>query len=151
MALKRQLNGEAWLAVLEDISEALGKKGSPVRLCLIGSAACLLGGMEGRTSADLDIWKPASSYDRRELKAAAEKAGLLFDPKQTLDPHRPYLQLVDGVDAIWRFRTCVHGTYRTTASISTTGGKSHRRQTHPLRPKRFKRHSISHKPAPSRL
>jgi hypothetical protein len=51
--------------------------------------------MEGRTSADLDIWKPASDYDRLELKAAAEKAGLLFDPKQTLDPNRPYLQLVE--------------------------------------------------------
>ena len=30
-----------------------------------------------------------------ELKGAAEKAGLLFDPKQTLDPDRPYLQLVE--------------------------------------------------------
>ncbi|HEY1718811.1 MAG TPA: hypothetical protein VGH42_11045 [Verrucomicrobiae bacterium] len=51
--------------------------------------------MEGRTSADLDIWKPASDYDRLELKTAAEKIGLLFDPKQTLDPKRPYLQLVE--------------------------------------------------------
>ena len=51
--------------------------------------------MEGRTSADLDIWKPASDYDRGELKAAAEKAGLLFDPKQTLEPDRPYLQLIE--------------------------------------------------------
>ena len=30
-----------------------------------------------------------------ELKTAAEKIGLLFDPKQTLDPGRPYLQLVE--------------------------------------------------------
>jgi hypothetical protein len=51
--------------------------------------------MDGRTSADLDIWKPASDYDRAELKLAAEKAGLLFDPKQTLEPNRPYLQLVE--------------------------------------------------------
>ena len=95
MSLKLQLDGEAWSAVLEDLSQALGKKGSHVRLCLIGSAACLFGGMEGRTSADLDIWKPASDFDRRELKIAAEKAGLLFDPKQTLEPDRPYLQLVE--------------------------------------------------------
>ncbi|HEX5398816.1 MAG TPA: DUF6036 family nucleotidyltransferase [Verrucomicrobiae bacterium] len=95
MSLKLQLDGEAWSAVLEDLSQALGKKGPPVRLCLIGSAACLFGGMEGRTSADLDIWKPASDYDRRELKRAAEMAGLLFDPKQTLEPDRPYLQLVE--------------------------------------------------------
>ena len=51
--------------------------------------------MDGRTSAALDIWKPASDYDRAELKLAAEKAGLLFDPKQTLEPNRPYLQLIE--------------------------------------------------------
>ena len=95
MSLQLQLDGEAWLAVLADLSHALGKEGAPVRLCLIGSAACLFGGMEGRTSADLDIWKPASDYDRRELQVAAEMAGLLFDPKQVLEPDRPYLQLVE--------------------------------------------------------
>ena len=95
MSLKLQLDGEAWSAVLADLAGALGKEGSPLRLCLIGSAACLFGGMDGRTSADLDIWKPASDYDRLELKTAAEKIGLLFDPKQTLDPDRPYLQLIE--------------------------------------------------------
>lgn len=95
MALKLQLDGEAWSAVLTDLAQALDKEGAPLRLCLIGSAACLFGGMEGRTSADLDIWKPASDYDRRELQAAAIQAGLLFDPKQTLEPDRPYLQLIE--------------------------------------------------------
>lgn len=95
MALKLQLDREAWSTVLEDMAQRLGKEGPPLRLCLIGSAACLFGGMEGRTSADLDIWKPASDYDRLELKAAVEQAGLLFDPKQTLEPERPYLQLVE--------------------------------------------------------
>ena len=83
------------MAVLERLAGALKSEGPPLRLCLIGSAACLLGGMEGRTSADLDVWKPASDYDRLELKAAAEKAGLLFDPKTTLEPDTPYLQLVE--------------------------------------------------------
>lgn len=95
MSSNLQLDGEAWSAVLADLARALGKEGSPLRLCLIGSAACLFGGMDGRTSADLDIWKPASDYDRAELKLAAEKAGLLFDPKETLEPNRPYLQLVE--------------------------------------------------------
>ena len=104
MALQLQLDGEAWSVVLADLSDALGKEGAPLRLCLIGSAACLFGGMEGRTSADLDIWKPASDYDRRELQAAAEKAGLLFDPKQALDPDRPYLQLVEpGLTQLGQF------------------------------------------------
>jgi hypothetical protein len=89
------LNREEWMAVLERLAGALNPEGPPLRLCLIGSAACLFGGMEGRTSADLDVWKPASDYDRFELKAAAEKAGLLFDPKTTLDPDTPYLQLVE--------------------------------------------------------
>jgi hypothetical protein len=95
MSLKLQLDGEAWSVILAELSQALGKEGAPLRLCLIGSAACLFGGMDGRTSADLDIWKPASDYDRLELQAAAEKAGLLFDPKQALEPDRPYLQLVE--------------------------------------------------------
>ena len=104
MALQLQLDGEAWSAVLADLSQALGKEGAPLRLCLIGSAACLFGGMEGRTSADLDIWKPASDYDRRELQTAAEKAGLLFDPKQVLEPDRPYLQLVEpGLTQLGKF------------------------------------------------
>ena len=95
MSLKLQLDGEAWSAVLADLAQALGQEGQPHRLCLIGSAACLFGGMDGRTSADLDVWRPASDFDRRELQLAAEKAGLLFDPKQTLDPDHPYLQLVE--------------------------------------------------------
>ena len=104
MSLKLQLDGEAWSAVLADLAQALGREGAPLRLCLIGSAACLFGGMDGRTSADLDIWKPASDYDRRELQVAAEKAGLLFDPKQALEPDRPYLQLVEpGLTQLWEF------------------------------------------------
>ena len=89
------LDGEAWMALLEKVAVSLGKVGPPVRLCLIGSAACLFGGMAGRTSRDLDVWRPASDYDRIELKAAIESAGLLFDPKSALVPDRPYLQIVD--------------------------------------------------------
>ena len=104
MSLNLQLDGEAWSAVLADLARELGAKGAPVRLCLIGSAACLFGGMDGRTSADLDIWKPASDYDRLELKTAAEKIGLLFDPKQTLEPNRPYLQLIEpGLTQLGQF------------------------------------------------
>jgi hypothetical protein len=105
MSLKIQLDGEAWSAVLADLAEALGQEGPPLRLCLIGSAACLFDGMDGRTSADLDIWKPASDYDRLELKTAAEKVGLLFDPKQTLEPDRPYLQLIEpGLTQLGTFK-----------------------------------------------
>ena len=88
MSLKLQLDGEAWSAVLADLAHALGKEGTPLRLCLIGSAACLFGGMDGRTSADLDIWKPASDYDRGELKAAAKKPACYLIPNKPLNPTR---------------------------------------------------------------
>lgn len=88
-------NRTAWITLLEKLGEALGKDGPPVRLCVIGSAACLFGGMEGRTSRDLDVWRTASDYDRLELRRAAEHAGIEFDPKEPLEPDRPYLQIVD--------------------------------------------------------
>ena len=76
-----------------------------MKLCLIGSAACLFGGMDGRTSGDLDVWKPGSDFDRRELQLAAEQVGLLFDPKQTLESGRPYLQLVEpGISQVGDFQ-----------------------------------------------
>lgn len=45
MSPKLQLDGVAWSAVLANLARALGKEGAPLRLCLIGSAACLFGGM----------------------------------------------------------------------------------------------------------
>jgi hypothetical protein len=102
--MPKALNGDEWMAVLECLSAALPPSGPPIRLCLIGSAVCLFGGMDGRTSGDLDIWKPASDYDRLELKSAVEKAGLVFDPKSTLEPDTPYLQLVEpGLTQLGRF------------------------------------------------
>lgn len=86
--MSHALSGAEWLGLLERLAEALGKDRPPVRLCLIGSAACLLAGMEGRTSHDLDIWRPVSDYDRLELKKAAEGVGLEFDPKSSLEPDR---------------------------------------------------------------
>lgn len=93
--MTQMLNAEEWMRVLEKLAAALPPQGPPLKLCLIGSAACLFGGMDGRTSAALDVWRPHSDYDRAELRAAAEAAGLLFDPKTTLDPERPYLQIVE--------------------------------------------------------
>ena len=77
---------ERWMRSLESMAHALGKEGPPIQLCLIGSAACLLGNMPERASRDLDIWKPESHYDTLELKAAAEQAGILFNPKEYLEP-----------------------------------------------------------------
>lgn len=86
---------DRWLRALEEIAIALGKEGDPVEICLIGSAACLFGGMDGRTSRDLDIWEPASNYDTAELRKAAESAELLFNPNSFSEPSVPYLQIVE--------------------------------------------------------
>lgn len=90
------LDRDAWLAALQSIAVALGPAGEPVRLCLIGSVACVFGGMATRTTRDLDVWKPASDYDLIELKQAIETAGLTFDPKSSLDPDTPYVQMVEA-------------------------------------------------------
>ena len=92
------LDRDQWFAVLDRLADALGD-GPEVKLCLIGSAACIFGGMDGRTSRDLDIWKPASDYDRRELARAATAAGLHFDPVAEHLPTGPYLQLIDPIPA----------------------------------------------------
>jgi len=88
-------SAEEWLVVLERLAKALAPDGPPLRLCLIGSAACVFGGMEGRTTLDLDVWKPASDYDRIELQRATEAAGLQFDPKGALEPSGAYIQIVE--------------------------------------------------------
>lgn len=90
------LDRDAWLAALERIAAALGPSGQPVRLCLIGSVACVFGGMATRTTRDLDIWKPASDYDLIELKRAVEAAGLTLDPKSSLDLDTPYVRMVEA-------------------------------------------------------
>ena len=80
---------------LEAMATALGKEGPSVKLCLIGSAACVFAGMELRTTEDLDIWQPSSDFDLLELRQAAEKAGLSFNPTEVLESGQPYLQIVE--------------------------------------------------------
>lgn len=90
------LNREQWLDHLTRVAAALPVEGDPVKICLIGSGACLLeAGMPGRVSHDLDIWQPASSFDLGELRQAVIDAGLVFDPRGALPPDRPYVQLVN--------------------------------------------------------
>ncbi len=83
------------MRALEEIAIALGKEGDPVEICLIGSAACLFGGMDGRTSIDLDVWMPNSRFDELELKQAVISVGLLYDPKTDEEPDKTYLQIVE--------------------------------------------------------
>jgi hypothetical protein len=50
------------------------------------------------------VGKPRSRYQFQALKKAVEEAGPLFDPKSSLEPDTPYLQLVEpGVAEIGKF------------------------------------------------
>lgn len=84
-----------WLEKLIRIDQELRRQHARARLTLIGSAAGIFGGQPARTSMDLDVWKPHSQYRIQALKKAVEGAGLLFDPKSTLEPDKPYLQMVE--------------------------------------------------------
>ena len=98
------LDRAEWLEKLTAIDQSLVHQGASARLMIIGSAIGILAGQPDRTSIDLDVWKPTSRYQLPALKQAAEEAGLLFDPKSTLEPDTPYLQLVEaGVAEIGSF------------------------------------------------
>lgn len=100
------LNKDEWLEKLMLVDQSLQLQGATAQLTLVGSAAGIFAGQPGRTSIDLDVWKPKSRYQFQALKKAVEDAGLLFDPKSTLEPDTPYIQLVEpGIAETGKFET----------------------------------------------
>src|SRR6266498_5967805 len=89
------LNRDEWLEKLTMIDQSLQRQGAKARLTLVESAPGILAGQPGRTSIDLDVWKPTSEYAFQALKKAVEESGLLFNPTSTLEPDKPYVQLVE--------------------------------------------------------
>lgn len=99
-----KLDRAEWIEKLMAIDASLVRQGVTARLMIIGSAIGILGGQPERTSIDLDVWKPKSRYQFQALKQAVEEAGLVFDPKSTLEPDKPYVQLMEpGVAEIGKF------------------------------------------------
>src|SRR5690242_6052809 len=92
---KPGLNRDQWLEKLALIDKHLQRQRATARLTLVGSAAGIFAGQPARTSIDLDVWKQTSRYEFQTLKKAVEKAGLLFDPKSTLEPDTPYVQVLE--------------------------------------------------------
>jgi hypothetical protein len=77
------------------IFEALGSAlEEPTTLCLIGSTPSIASGQPERQTADIDVWRPKSDYDAADLGRASAVAGVLFDPKDELDPNAVYIQIV---------------------------------------------------------
>ncbi len=100
------LSRDEWLEKLTLVDQSLQRQGATAQLTLVGSAAGIFAGQPGRTSIDLDVWKPKSRYQFPALKKAVEDAGLLFDPKSTLEPDIPYIQLVEpGIAETGKFET----------------------------------------------
>jgi hypothetical protein len=103
--MSKGFDRDAWLEALARINQSLERQGSAARLTLLGSATGILGGQPGRTSIDLDVWRPTSQYEFATLKKAVEDAGLIFNPMSTIEPETPYVQLIDpGLVQIGKFK-----------------------------------------------
>lgn len=62
-------------------------------LCVIGAAAVLAHGLDGRQTQDIDVWRPASAINDAALARAAEAAGMDYNPA-ALDVERVFLQTI---------------------------------------------------------
>ena len=98
------LTREAWVERLEAVGDHLTRAGATADVVAFGSVPNVLAGQPERTTMDLDIWRPASVFRESDLRAAVEAAGLLYDPKDALEPERPYVQIVGpGIVQLGRF------------------------------------------------
>jgi hypothetical protein len=95
------LSASQWKDKLAEIASFLQR---PTSLCLIGSAAGMFGGQPNRMSIDLDTLQRASKFGYADLKQACERAGLLFNPQEEMEPDVPYIQLVEeGIVQVGKF------------------------------------------------
>jgi len=88
------LSRDEWVEKLDQLGAKLEELGVSAHIVAIGSVPAMLLGQPGRTSLDLDVWKPSSAFHEAALREAAEAVGLLFDPKDFVEPDMPYLQIV---------------------------------------------------------
>ena len=73
------MDKKALVGYLEEIDRALR---SQATLHIFGSAACILLDEPHRTSLDVDVAGPYSAADQRDLRQAAEAAGLPINPDE---------------------------------------------------------------------
>lgn len=103
--VEENVNGLSANQWREKLSEISGHIKNKTQLTLMGSAPNMLRGQPSRMSLDLDVWKPSSNYDSKELKKAVEASGLLFNPTEDI-PSKPYIQIVEpGICQLGNFKT----------------------------------------------
>jgi hypothetical protein len=80
---------------LARIFDELGQKLTiPTTICVIGSSPGIISGQPDRQSRDIDVWRQRSVYDEADLRRACQQVGLLFDPKDQLEPDAVYIQII---------------------------------------------------------
>jgi hypothetical protein len=80
---------------LARIFDELGRRlTAPATICIIGSSPGIILGQPDRQSQDIDVWRPNSQYDETQFRRACEELGLLYDPREELDPEAIYIQIV---------------------------------------------------------
>jgi hypothetical protein len=73
------VNAQELQTYLERMDRELSR---PAKLCVYGSAACILLGEPQRTSLDVDVAAPYSVADEADLRRAAQAAGLPVNPRE---------------------------------------------------------------------
>ncbi len=80
---------------IEEIFQNLGRElVNPTTLCIFGSSPAIFCGQQSRQTQDIDVWHENSVYDGGDLSGACSRIGLLYDPKEEIDPDIIYLQIV---------------------------------------------------------
>ncbi len=85
------MNRKGLIEVFERIDDALAV---PQTLCVIGASAILGFGHSTRQTDDIDVWRPASRINDRQMARAAEAAGVTVDHGTYL-PEGVYMQFID--------------------------------------------------------
>ena len=85
------MNRKALFEVFGRIDDALQ---SPQTLCVIGASAILGYGHPTRQTDDIDVWRPASQVNDRQMARAAGVAGVAIDHGEEL-PEGIYLQFIE--------------------------------------------------------
>lgn len=101
------MNRKELIDVFQRIDDALS---APQTLCVIGASAVLAYGHSVRQTDDIDVWRPASRINDRQIARAAEAAGIVVDRGTDL-PEGVYMQLIEpGVVQLPAFRDGVWAT-----------------------------------------